>query len=62
MHGGIQADMLSPKQAAEFLGRTVYWLKLCRKDGDGPPWRKMRGRIVYLRSEIQSWFDSLRRG
>jgi hypothetical protein len=32
------ADHFTPKQAAEFLGRTIHILAKWRKQGSGPPW------------------------
>jgi predicted DNA-binding transcriptional regulator AlpA len=57
-----QSEHLSPKEAAAIIGKSPQWLYLRRKlrDGIGPPFRKIGGRIIYVRDELQRWFDSLK--
>jgi hypothetical protein len=50
---------LSPKQAASVIGKSEQWLYLARKKRNGqsgPPWYLIGGRILYLKSELTSWF------
>lgn len=51
-------EIMSPKEAAEYIGRSVSTLREWRKSGEGPPWIR-RGRIIeYRRDKIDEWLDA----
>jgi len=57
-----QADQLPPKQAAEIIGKSVWWLAQARKrKRRGPPFYRVGGRIVYQRSDLEAWYAGCRR-
>jgi hypothetical protein len=40
-------QLVTPKQAAEILGRSVNTLKRWRYEGIGPEWIELEGRVSY---------------
>lgn len=40
-------QLVTPKQAAEILGRSVNTLKRWRYEGVGPEWVELEGRVSY---------------
>lgn len=40
-------QLVTPKQAAEILGRSVNTLKRWRYEGVGPEWIELEGRVSY---------------
>lgn len=46
---------LTPAKAAELLGRRPQTLAVWRCKGDGPPFRKVYGRILYDEDEVRAW-------
>ncbi|MEM9626684.1 MAG: helix-turn-helix domain-containing protein [Pseudomonadota bacterium] len=47
--------MMTPEQAAKYLGVTVGWLAKRRVDGDGPLYTKLRGRILYDGADVDDF-------
>lgn len=47
--------LLTPAEAAQFLGRSVAALAQLRYRGGGPPYIKAAGRIRYRRAAIDAW-------
>lgn len=51
---------LTRREAAEFLGvYTEKTLANLATLNQGPPFRKHRGRVIYLQSELLAWLRSL---
>jgi hypothetical protein len=48
-------DLLSPAEAAAFLGKAEGTLTNWRSMKKGPPWRKHEGGIFYSRSTLVRW-------
>lgn len=48
--------VLTKQQAAEFLQMSVRTLSRLQAEGKGPPYSKVRGRVLYLKSALISWF------
>ena len=52
----IKHDMLSTRQVAEALGISEQWLEVGRIKGYGPPFTKVRPRLVhYPRNGLIKW-------
>ena len=49
------ARLIKAKLAAEYLGASRQTLAHWRVRGDGPPYAKLGGRIVYDLSDLESW-------
>jgi predicted DNA-binding transcriptional regulator AlpA len=56
-----QLTYLTPIQVSVKLGITKNTLVRWRKDGRGPRFVKLGGRIVYPSRELESWLESRRR-
>lgn len=53
---------LSPREAAEYLGYSVSWLRKARAERNGPGFVKSpTGSIRYRRSALDNWMESNRR-
>lgn len=51
-------ESMSPKEAAEYVGRSVSTLREWRKAEEGPPWIR-RGRIIeYRRDKLDEWLNA----
>ena len=65
MHDSTVLDtdrLLSPRQAADFLGLTPRFLEMRRFRGGGPPFIRVSGRCVrYLSSDLRAWVEDRRR-
>ncbi len=53
--------MLPPAQAARYLGVTVGWLAKRRVYGDGPPYTKLLGRVLYDRIDLDTLIEQNKR-
>jgi hypothetical protein len=53
---------LTRKQAAELLSYAPATLANLATLNQGPPFRKHRGRVIYLESELVAWLKSLPTG
>ncbi|GAA4718547.1 helix-turn-helix domain-containing protein [Sphingomonas lutea] len=54
----LPPPLLTPQQAAEYLGVSKSFLDKCRVRGDGPRFRKMRRRVGYSYCDLRDWLDS----
>jgi predicted DNA-binding transcriptional regulator AlpA len=56
----LQADfeLLTPKEAAEFLRVSVSFLAKARMRGDGPRFRKLSRAVRYLKSDLAEWLKA----
>ena len=48
-------ELLTPKEAAQFLRVSVSFLAKARMRGDGPRYRKLCRAVRYLRSDLSDW-------
>ena len=53
--------LLSPKRAAEILGRPEGTLRYWRSIGVGPPWVKLEGRVRYDEADLVEYIQRSRR-
>ncbi len=49
--------LLTTKDAAKLLGRRPHTLENWRCNGDGPPFHKTGGSIVYKRSDLNEYLE-----
>jgi len=49
---------ISEKEAADRYPYSRYWFQRMRCYGGGPPYLKIRNRIMYPIPEIDTWFDA----
>jgi len=50
--------LLTPDEAAQYLGLTVHFLAARRSRGDGPPYVKIaHSRVRYRISELDVWAE-----
>ena len=54
--------VLSRRQAAELIDHSEKTLANWAVLGDGPPYRKARGRVLYIEAELLAWLQGLPRG
>lgn len=52
---------LHRKQTATYLGVSLSWLDKSRLRGDGPPFLKIGGRVVYDLGDLDAYLASCRR-
>jgi len=50
--------LLSPKEAAEFLGMSASWLAKARMRGDGPPYVKIGRAVRYPEGALRQWLKA----
>ena len=53
--------LLTPKEAAVFLRKSVSWLAKKRMDGNGPTYIKMGRSVLYTESALLQWIKSRQR-
>ena len=46
---------LYARELAEFLGKSGQTLYMWRKQGRGPKWYMLEGRVVYLVDDVTKW-------
>ena len=54
-------ELLTPKEAAQFLRVSVSFLAKARMRGDGPKYRKLSRAVRYLRSDLSDWLRACAR-
>ena len=57
-----ESVLLSPKEAAEFLGVQIHWLEKRRGQRalrGGPPYVRMGGFVKYRRSDLEKYIENL---
>ena len=52
-------ELLTPKEAAQFLRVSVSFLAKARMRGDGPRYRKLSRAVRYLRFDLSDWLKAL---
>lgn len=50
-------EMLTPEEAAQVVRRSPHTLNSWRSKGTGPRARKIMGRVVYLRDDLDKWLS-----
>jgi excisionase family DNA binding protein len=53
--------LLSTPEAADYLGLSPSFLNKLRCTGGGPGYAKLGRRVLYPKSELQSWLEASRR-
>jgi len=48
-------DYLRPLQVAEIMGWSVNTLACYRSRGEGPPFVKVRNRVLYQADQLDTW-------
>lgn len=49
---------IDDKQANERYGYSRAWFQRCRWAGNGPPFLKFRGKVLYPLEETDAWFKN----
>jgi len=52
-----KSQLLTTKEAAEFLRLKPHTLENMRSDGKGPIFMKLGGRVFYHRADLKTWLD-----
>lgn len=45
------------KELSVKYGLSVHWFRKARYTGEGPVYHKLNGKIYYLESNVEEWFD-----
>ncbi len=53
--------LLTSEEAADLLRLSTSWLAKARMRGDGPPFVKLRGSVLYLESTLVRWMKAQQR-
>lgn len=48
-------NILTTSEAAEYLRSSVITLEQWRQKGEGPPFYKPKGKIYYLKEDLDAW-------
>lgn len=60
------AIYLTVRETAQLTRLSREQLARLRRNGEGPPFRKLgnysSSRVIYLKSEVIAWIESLKRG
>lgn len=58
----IEQRALREKQAAEYIGYSIFYLRECRMGrlGPGPNFIKVKRKVLYLREDLDAWLDSFK--
>lgn len=54
--------MMSLKEVSDLVGRSESSLRRSSKSGKGPAFHRIRGRVLYRRTEVDRWLQSDRQG
>jgi excisionase family DNA binding protein len=54
-------QLMTPQQAAEYLGIAKHTLARWRVEGEGPPFLKLGGPVRYDVADLDAWIDARRR-
>lgn len=52
---------LTEKEASLRYKCSTFWFQRCRWAGNGPPFLKLEGKVLYILSETDEWFNSHRK-
>ena len=59
----VQSRAFSEKEAAQYIGMSLSYLRKDRMDGilpgrlPGPRWAKLGKRVLYLRDDLDVWLE-----
>lgn len=53
-------DLFCTKTLSRLTGMSASFYEKGRIYGYGPPYRKLRGRVLYKRLEVEAWLDNCR--
>jgi len=56
-----KSQLLTTKEAAEFLRLKPHTLENMRSEGKGPIFMKLGGRVFYHRADLKTWLKEARR-
>jgi excisionase family DNA binding protein len=56
-----KSQLLTTKEAAEFLRLKPHTLENMRSEGKGPIFMKLGGRVFYHRADLKTWLKESRR-
>lgn len=56
--GHTVEKLLSDFEVAKIVGMSVAWVRRLRQRNDGPPYRKLGGRVRYDPAELKAWLAS----
>lgn len=59
-NAGVLGNYMSREQLATELGVTVRTISRWRWNRKGPPAHRIAGRVMFKRSDVQSWIESQR--
>lgn len=54
------SDLVAPIEVAIQLQRSVSTLERWRREQMGPPFLRVRGRVLYRRADLEAWLDAQR--
>ena len=49
---------VAEKEAAKYIGYSVHWLRLARRQGRGPRYLKIQNAVRYRLKDLDEWLDS----
>jgi excisionase family DNA binding protein len=58
----VHKDFLTSDEAATYMRVSKQTLAKLRCERKSPPYRKVGGRVLYERTELEKWMDMPRRG
>jgi len=53
-----QQAILTPREAANYLGLSTSWLAKLRLTGEGPPFLKLGRQVRYWRADLDAWLSA----
>ena len=58
----VEAELLTPKEAAQSLKLSESFLAKARMSGSGPRYLKLARTVRYLRSDLSDWLKACAKG
>ena len=55
----LPGGRLDPENAAKYLGMSDQTLATYRCRAEGPPFKKIMGKVVYFQKELDEWIESI---
>jgi len=47
--------LLNERQVSQIIGMSIPWLRRCRQEGPGIPFRKIGRSVRYLTQDVYDW-------
>lgn len=62
MNKDLNSSVLTDKDAAQYIGMSVSWMRIARIQGnpEAPPFVKIGRSIRYLREDLDQWLKNKR--